>query len=129
MRGKRKVIALFLVGLFVVSFVAAGPKEDIAATVDQISPELIAMSDFIHDNPELGNKEYKAVELLTGYLAQNGFTIEKGVAGLETAFIATYENAGGQGPAISFLAEYDALAEKEERAMPLRPWSRLSLFR
>lgn len=39
------------------------------------------------------------------------FKIEKGVAGLETAFIATYENAGGNGPAISFLAEYDALAE------------------
>lgn len=48
-------------------------KEDIAATVDRISPDLIAMSDFIHDNPELGNKKYKAVELLTGYLVQNGF--------------------------------------------------------
>ena len=111
MQRKMKVIALIVVGLFVVSFVAAGPKEDIAATVDRISPDLIAMSDFIHDNPELGNKEYKAVELLTGYLVQNGFKIEKGVAGLETAFIATYENAGGNGPAISFLAEYDALAE------------------
>ena len=75
MQKKMKVIALIVVGLFVVSFVAAGPKEDIAATVDQISPELISMSDFIHDNPELGNKEYKAVELLTGYLAQNGFKI------------------------------------------------------
>lgn len=107
----KKVLSLMCIVLFVTVSAMAGPKEDIAATVDQISSQLIEMSDFIHDNPELGNKEFRAVETLTSYLKKNGFTIEKGVAGLETAFIATYENAGGNGPSISFLAEYDALAE------------------
>jgi metal-dependent amidase/aminoacylase/carboxypeptidase family protein len=100
MRRGRKAIAFIFIGLLFVSLVAAGPREDIAATVDQISPDLVSMSDFIHDNPELGNKEYKASNLLMNYLASNGFSIEKGVAGLETAFIATYENAGGNGPVI-----------------------------
>lgn len=111
MQRIRKAIVFIFIGFLFVSLVTAGPQEDIAATVDQIAPDLVSMSDFIHDNPELGNKEYKASELLMSYLASNGFAIEKGVAGLETAFIATYENAGGNGPAISFLAEYDALAE------------------
>jgi len=110
MVARKKAILLLSLGLLVVSFVAADIKGDIAATVDQIKPQLIQMSDYIHDNPELGNQEFKAVDTLTSYLAANGFAIERGVAGLETAFIATYVNAGGNGPAISFLAEYDALA-------------------
>jgi len=99
-----------LVFLFVFKGVA-DPVESVSASVDQIAPQLIEIADYIHDNPELGNQEFKAVETLTAYLASNGFIIEKGVAGLDTAFIATYVNAGGNGPAISFLAEYDALAE------------------
>ena len=44
--------------------------------------EIIDIAKFIHANPELGNQEFKAVELLTKTLADNGFVIEKGVAGL-----------------------------------------------
>jgi len=60
----------------------------------------------IHDNPELGFEEEKAATWLTGYLEENGFNVERGIAGLATAFRATY----GQGsPRIALLAEYDAL--------------------
>ncbi|MFW6118643.1 MAG: M20 family metallopeptidase, partial [Chloroflexota bacterium] len=48
----------------------------------------------------------KASAWLTGYLEDNGFYVEQGIAGLATAFRATY----GQGrPRIALLAEYDAL--------------------
>ena len=77
-------------------------------TISAIGPQIVQIADFIHENPESGNKEFKAVALLTKTLADNGFAIEQPVAGLETAFIATYKNAGG-GPAVSFMAEYDAL--------------------
>jgi len=60
----------------------------------------------IHDNPELGFKEEKAAAWLTGYLEDNGFHVERGIAGLPTAFRATY---GKEGPRIALLAEYDAL--------------------
>jgi amidohydrolase len=62
----------------------------------------------IHDNPELGFKEVKASKLLTQYLEKNGFSVERGICELETAFRASY----GQGkPAIAILAEYDALPQ------------------
>jgi amidohydrolase len=68
--------------------------------------QLIRLSLNIHDNPELGFKEEKASAWLTGYLEDNGFHVERGIAGLPTAFRATY----GQGsPRVALLAEYDAL--------------------
>jgi len=68
--------------------------------------QLIQLSLNIHDNPELGFEEKKAMAWLTGYLEDNEFHVERGIAGVATAFRATY----GQGsPRIALLAEYDAL--------------------
>ena len=67
---------------------------------------LIKLSLNIHDNPELGFEEKKAMAWLTGFLEENEFHVERGIAGVSTAFRATY----GQGnPRIALLAEYDAL--------------------
>ena len=74
--------------------------------VESEKRQLIQLSLNIHDNPELGFEEKKASAWLTSYLEDNGFHIEPGIAGLATAFRATY----GQGsPRIALLAEYDAL--------------------
>lgn len=56
---------------------------------------------------ELGYQEVKSSNLLQSRLKQAGFTITPGVAGMPTAFMATY---GTDGPTIGFLAEFDALA-------------------
>lgn len=66
------------------------------------------MADTIFDNPEIGGQEFEALQTLTGYLEENGFTVERGVGGLETAFRAVYQNGDG-GPAIGLLCEYDAI--------------------
>jgi len=61
----------------------------------------------IHANPERGFQEFKAAEWLTQYLENNGFTVERGICQISTAFRASY----GRGkPTIAFLAEYDALS-------------------
>ncbi|EAX48543.1 amidohydrolase [Thermosinus carboxydivorans Nor1] len=105
----KKIMVLVLVLLLLMASAAmAAGKEGIYKTVDDMRQQLIQINDYIHDNPELGNQEFKAVEILTRTLEDNGFKVEKGVAGLKTAFVATYINKGG-GPAIGFLAEYDAL--------------------
>ncbi len=85
-------------------------KEQVKKEIDLLSPELIRIGKFLHKNPELAFKEFKAVEVLTDALRKNGFKIKKGVAGLPTAFIATYPSMVSS-PAIAFLAEYDALPE------------------
>ena len=60
----------------------------------------------IWSNPELAMQEHFAVETLTGLLENSGFRVEKGVAGMPTAFVAEY----GEGrPVIGFSAEFDAL--------------------
>ncbi|HXB43308.1 MAG TPA: amidohydrolase [Puia sp.] len=55
---------------------------------------------------ELGYKEYKSSALLQQTLKDNDFTVEAGVAGIPTAFVATY---GSGRPLIGILAEFDAL--------------------
>jgi aminobenzoyl-glutamate utilization protein B len=60
----------------------------------------------IWDYAELGYKENKSATLLQNTLKDNGFTVEAGVAGIPTAFVATY---GSGSPVIGILAEYDAL--------------------
>jgi metal-dependent amidase/aminoacylase/carboxypeptidase family protein len=81
-------------------------KAKVKDIVESQRRQLIQLSLNIHDNPELGFQEEKASTWLTNYLEDNGFHIEKGIAGLPTAFRATY----GQGnPRIALLAEYDAL--------------------
>lgn len=86
-------------------------KENISAYIDAHADELVKMSDFIFDNPEVGLQEYKASALLCDYLRGNGFAVETGVGGLETAFRAVYQNGEG-GPSIGLLCEYDALAKQ-----------------
>lgn len=77
-------------------------------SIDQEANALIALSDHIHAHPELGNEEHEAVSALTAYLAAHGFTVTTGVAGLPTAFRATYSSGSGR-PRLGLLCEYDAL--------------------
>ncbi|MCG8641744.1 MAG: M20 family metallopeptidase [Desulfobacterales bacterium] len=66
---------------------------------------------YIHENPELGLAEYKASTYLTDLLEEHGFVVERGAAGLETAFHATFALNADPSPCVAFIAEYDALPE------------------
>lgn len=61
---------------------------------------------YIWEHPELCFVEFKSVAKLQKYLNENDFKIEKGISGMETAFIASW---GSGNPVIGFLGEYDAL--------------------
>ena len=81
-------------------------KSSIIKLVDSLSPKLSDLSRKIHDNPEIAMQEQRAAAWLTDFLKAHGFSVTKGIAGMPTAFRATY----GKGkPVIAFLAEYDAL--------------------
>lgn len=79
------------------------------ACVDEQAPELTKMADTIFDHPEIGPHEVFASKLLTDYLEAHGFTVTRGVGGLETAFRAVWKNGEG-GPNMGLLCEYDALS-------------------
>ena len=82
-------------------------KDSIVQAVDRLADELEALSRQIHDHPELAYEEVKACGWLSDFLARQGFKVEKGVGGVDTAFRATIET--GDGPTIAILCEYDAL--------------------
>lgn len=91
----------------VVSVATDQVKEGLSARIDALRPELERIGRDIHHNPEVGYEEHKAVEWLTALLRAHGFEVETGVASTPTAFVASRRS--GDGPAIAFLAEYDAL--------------------
>jgi len=74
--------------------------------VEAIRPELIQLSKKIHQHPEVKFEEQKASRWLSEAAEDAGFRVERPIAGLETAFRASY---GKDGPTVAFLAEYDAL--------------------
>jgi amidohydrolase len=81
-------------------------KASVIAKVEAQRQQLRDLSLKIHSNPELGFQEVKAAAWLMQYLEKNGFTVQRGICELETAFRGSY----GEGkPAIALVAEYDAL--------------------
>lgn len=119
------LLAACLSLVFVATAFAGDPKAELAARIEAQKETLWDMVDWMYHNPEPGHKEFKAVELLTGYLKSKGWQVEIGVKNLApqwvpvlqstwklselpTAFKASFPGQEG-GPTIGFIVEYDAL--------------------
>ena len=85
---------------------AATMKQKVQDAINAVSEDLRALSLDIHAHPELNYEEVHAHQVLTDYLEQQGFDVERGAYGMETAFVAT---AGSGEPRLAVLSEYDAL--------------------
>lgn len=75
-----------------------------------IQQRLWDISEKMYHNPELGDEEFASMELLTNLLREHQFQVETNIINRPTAFKAAYDS-GKPGPAIAYLAEYDALPE------------------
>ncbi|MET9505807.1 amidohydrolase [Streptomyces sp. NPDC006622] len=92
----------------------ARTSEGLAADVhDRLRAEIAERADALwevalrlHADPEYAFAEHRAAALLTGELEEAGFAVERGVAGMPTAFTAS---SGRGRPAVALLLEYDAL--------------------
>ncbi|MBW3534586.1 MAG: amidohydrolase [Gemmatimonadetes bacterium] len=92
-------------------------RDDVSSFLDARRGELTDVAMEIWHLAELGYQEEKSVALLQRKLASAGFTIEQGVAGIPTAFVASY---GSGSPVIGLLAEFDALPGINQDAVPTR---------
>ena len=79
--------------------------------IDDAREELVRLALDLHAHPELNYQEHYAAKLLSDTLERQGFVVERGVGGVETAFRATLEGGAGKGPTVALLAEYDALPD------------------
>ncbi len=84
-------------------------KDSVFSAIDALKPVVINMSDNIFDNPELSGNEKYASALLEDYLENNGFSVERGLGSLGTAFRAVYTFGDDPQKKIGLLCEYDAL--------------------
>jgi aminobenzoyl-glutamate utilization protein B len=91
---------------------------EIAAIIDGHKEELIALADLTWDNPELRWEEHAAVAAQIKLAEAEGFTSERDLTGIPTAFAA---QAGRGGPLIAILGEYDALAGLSQAADVTEP--------
>ena len=82
-------------------------KKTALAVIEEKREEIIGVSDQIWEYAELSLKEFRSANLYCETLEKEGFHVEKGISGIETAFSASY---GSGRPLIGILAEYDALS-------------------
>jgi aminobenzoyl-glutamate utilization protein B len=118
MRLLLRIAAVLLVALV---FSAEGAdlkkKEEVVGSVDKHKAELTNLSDQIWAFAETALRETRSSALLADYAEKQGFRVERAVAGMPTAFIATY----GEGrPIIGILGEYDALPGLSQKAAPVK---------
>jgi len=92
-------------------------KQAAVASVDGHGKDLIALSDQIWAFAETALKETRSSKALADYAAAQGFAVQRGVADLPTAFVATF----GEGrPIIGIMGEYDALPGISQKAEPVK---------
>ena len=118
-----KNISILLLSSFLITSVSFSQKKlsknklAIQQSVEHHKSELIKLSDKIWASAETAFEEYKSSELLADYAEKNGFILERGVAGMPTAFVASY---GTGKPVISILGEFDALPGISQKAQPTK---------
>ena len=103
----------FLIAFLTISFVSGQDHQAILTKLDKDADRYANIALTIWDYAEMGYQEEKSSALLQKTLADKGFTIKKGVAGIPTAFIAEYNNGG---PVVAILGEYDALPGLSQKA-------------
>ncbi|HUR27544.1 MAG TPA: amidohydrolase [Planctomycetota bacterium] len=96
---------------------SADLRDDAIARVSELEPQLVALHKRIWEFSEVGLKETRSSAALQEFLTAQGFHVEHGVAGMPTAFVASW---GSGKPVIGILAEYDALPGVSQQAVPER---------
>jgi len=92
-------------------------KKAVVASVKKHEKELTSISDNIWSYAELSLAEHQSSKALSDYAEKNGFKVERGVAGMPTAIVATY---GSGRPRIGILGEFDANAGISQKKQPTK---------
>ena len=96
---------------------AQDARAQLTAGIDARRAEYVAIANRIWSLAEVGYQEHASSKLLQEELSKAGFRVEAGVAGIPTAFVASY---GSGKPVIGVLAEFDALPGLSQAAVPER---------
>ncbi len=87
-------------------------KKDIAADIDAMREMTQQMNDQVFSFGELGFQEFETSKYLTGVLEKNGFTVERGIAGIPTAWMASW---GSGKPIIALGSDIDCIPQASQK--------------
>jgi aminobenzoyl-glutamate utilization protein B len=103
------------VAMDAVQATASPAKQAAVNAIERQAPDLTELSDRIWAYAELALREHRSAAALADHAERHGFRVQRGVAGMPTAFVATY----GEGrPVIGVMGEYDALPGLSQKALP-----------
>jgi aminobenzoyl-glutamate utilization protein B len=87
-------------------------KADLAGQIDGMKKQAQVMNDMVFSFGELGFQEFETSKYLSGILEKEGFTVERGVAGIPTAWMATW----GEGkPVIALGSDIDCIPQASQK--------------
>ncbi len=90
----------------------AAMKADLAGQIDSMKKQAQVMVDSVFSFGELGFQEFETSKYLTGILEKEGFKIQRGVAGIPTAWVASW----GEGkPVISLGSDIDDIPQASQK--------------
>ncbi len=92
-------------------------RAELVRDVDGMKKQMQVMNDMIFSFAELGFQEVETSKYLTGILEKEGFTIERGIAGIPTAWIASW---GSGKPVIALGSDIDCIPQASQK--PGIPW-------
>ncbi len=113
----RKTLLLALIPCALPVCAGAAQTDEVMKFVDSRYEQTAALARDLWEFAEVGYQEVKSSALIKETLAAEGFEIESGIAGIPTAFVASF---GTEGPVIGILAEYDALPGINQDDVPTR---------
>ena len=111
---------VYLLGATILSLFSLQAQKGSSGAIEELNSRTGKYADIaqkIWTLAEMGYQEEQSASLLQATLADEGFAIEKGVAGIPTAFVAEY---GSGAPVIAILGEYDALPGLSQEAVPVQ---------
>ncbi len=89
-------------------------KKEALAEVDRRATQVQQMVDQIFSYAELGFQEFETSKYLVNILRKEGFQVEEGVAGIPTAWVATFKQGTGK-PAIGFITDIDCIPRASQK--------------
>ena len=112
-----KISIFLLVGLIYFNVYSQKNHMDILSSIDDKKMQYEMAAKSIWDLAEMGYQENESSSILQEILKEEGFVIVNGVAGIPTAFEASF---GSGSPEIAILGEYDALPGLSQQATPYK---------
>ncbi|MGI8844173.1 MAG: amidohydrolase, partial [Gemmatimonadaceae bacterium] len=110
--------------LFVAVFSSVDAQEfdtRVAQGVEKFTPRATELRHTLHQNPELGNREFETAKLIASHLEELGIEVQTGVA--KTGVVGILKG-GKPGPVVAIRADIDALPVTEDTPFPFKSTKR-----